>query len=96
MLVILELRSIGYYKIKHGVLQQNLSKYVRYFRLESADVPSGQFNRKKKTDHNYPWLVKMMKGETYRVEILKNICRFRKIMPVRCRKERGDGHIIQI
>ena len=30
MLVILDLRSIGYYKIKHGVLQQNLSKYFRF------------------------------------------------------------------
>ena len=30
-----DLRSIGYYKIKHGVLQQNLSKY---FRFESPDA----------------------------------------------------------
>ena len=35
MLGILDLRSIGYYKNKHEVLQQNLS---RYFRFESADV----------------------------------------------------------
>ena len=35
MLGILGLCSIGYYKIKHGVLQQNLSIYVR---CESADV----------------------------------------------------------
>ena len=27
MLGILDVRSIGYYKIKHGVLQQNRSKY---------------------------------------------------------------------
>ena len=32
---ILNLRSVGYYKIKHGVLQQSLSKY---FRFESAYV----------------------------------------------------------
>ena len=30
MLGILDLRSIGYYKIKHGILQQNLSKYFRF------------------------------------------------------------------
>ena len=35
MLGILDLRSIGYYKIKQGILQQNLSKYYRF---ESADI----------------------------------------------------------
>ena len=30
MLGILDLRSIGYYKIKHGVLQPNLSKYFTF------------------------------------------------------------------
>ena len=35
MLGILDLRSIGYCKIKHGVLQQSLRKY---FRFESADI----------------------------------------------------------
>ena len=40
MLGILNLRSIGYFKIKHGVLQQNLSKY---FRSESAGTLSEQF-----------------------------------------------------
>ena len=35
MLGILHSRLIGYYKIKQGVLQQNLSKYYRF---ESADI----------------------------------------------------------
>ena len=35
MLGILDLRSIGYYKIKQGILQQNLSKYYRF---KSADI----------------------------------------------------------
>ena len=30
MLGLLDLRSIGYYKIKQGVLQQNVSKYYRF------------------------------------------------------------------
>ena len=34
MLVILDLRSLGYYKIKQGVLQQNLSKCYHF---ESAE-----------------------------------------------------------
>ena len=41
MLGILDLRSIGNNKIKHGVLQQNQSTY---FRFESADILCEQFN----------------------------------------------------
>ena len=29
MLGIVDLRSLGYYKIKEGILQQNLSKYYK-------------------------------------------------------------------
>ena len=32
MLEIVDLRSLGYYKIKQGILQQNLSKYYRFKR----------------------------------------------------------------
>ena len=39
---VLDLRSIGYYKIRHGVLQQNLSQY---FRFESANILCEQFNK---------------------------------------------------
>ena len=38
---ILDLRSLGYYKIKQGVIQQKLS---RFYRLESADEVCMQFN----------------------------------------------------
>ena len=39
---ILDLRSMGYYKIKQSTLQQNLSKYYRF---KSADTLCEQFNR---------------------------------------------------
>ena len=42
MLGILDLRSLGYYKIKQGIFQQNLSKY---YRLESADIICEQLNK---------------------------------------------------
>ena len=42
MLGILDLRSMGYYKIKQGILQQNLSKYYRF---ESADTICEQFKK---------------------------------------------------
>ena len=42
MVGILDLRSMVYYKIKWGILQQNLSKYYRY---KLADTLYEQFNR---------------------------------------------------
>ena len=42
MIGILDLTSLGYYKIKQDVLQQNLSKHYHF---ESADAMCNQFNR---------------------------------------------------
>ena len=63
MLGILDLRSLGYYKIKQGVLQQNLSKNYHF---ESIAKLCEQFNaiinkRKKEEEKEvekdkYPWL----------------------------------------
>ena len=38
----LDLQSLGYYKIKQGVLQKNLSKQYHF---KSADTVCNQFNR---------------------------------------------------
>ena len=38
---ILDLRSLGYYKIKQGVLQQNLDKYYQF---EEMDKICAEFN----------------------------------------------------
>ena len=62
MLGILDLRSLGYYKIKQGVLQKNLSKCYHF---ESVDRLCEEFNtivneRKKEEKEidkdKYPWL----------------------------------------
>ena len=63
MLGILDLRSLGYYKIKQGVLQQNLSKSYHF---ESVEKLCEEFNaivneRKKEEEKEvekdkYPWL----------------------------------------
>ena len=59
---ILDFRSLGYYKIKQGVLQQNLGKYYEF---ELAEKVCAQFNNlintiKKEqsleTGERYPWL----------------------------------------
>ena len=62
MLGILDLRSLGYYKIKYGILQQNLSKCYHF---ESAEKLHEEFNllinKRKKEERGiekdqYPWL----------------------------------------
>ena len=63
MLGILDLRSLGYYKIKQGVLQQDLSGSYHF---ESVEKLCEEFNaiineRKKEEDREvekdkYPWL----------------------------------------
>ena len=42
MLGILDLKSLSYYKIKEGILQQNLSKYYKF---ERADTLCEHFNK---------------------------------------------------
>ena len=62
MLGVLDLRSMGYYKIKQGIIEQNLRKYIRF---ESADIICEHFNRfintlktgrKEEMQEKYPWL----------------------------------------
>ena len=60
---IIDLRSLGHYKIKQGILQQNLS---RYYRFEKAEKLCEYFNKfvntltkereQKSPTDNYPWL----------------------------------------
>ena len=63
MIGIIDLRSVGYYKIKQGILQQNLS---RYYRFEKAEKLCEYFNRfvntlkkereQESPEDKYPWL----------------------------------------
>ena len=63
MMGIIDLRSLGYYKIKQGILQQNLS---RYYRLEKVEELCEYFNRfvntlkkereQESPEDRYPWL----------------------------------------
>ena len=63
MIGIMDMRSLGYYKIKQGILQQNLS---RYYRFEKAEKLCEYFNKfvnmlqkereQKSLTDKYPWL----------------------------------------
>ena len=63
MIGIIDLRSLGYYKIKQGILQQNLSKYYRFEKAEKLCEYFNKFvNTLKKEreqrlpEDKYPWL----------------------------------------
>ena len=60
---IVDLRSLGYYKIKQGILQQKLSKYYRFERAEKLCEYFNNFvnmlkkeRKKRLLEENYPWL----------------------------------------
>ena len=63
MIGFVDLKLLGYYKIKQGILQQNLSKYYRF---ERTDTLCEYFNKfvnvlkrereQKEYEENYPWL----------------------------------------
>ena len=63
MIGILELRSLGYYKIKQGILQQNLSRYYRFEEARKLCECFNKFVDTLKRDREqttsvdkYPWL----------------------------------------
>ena len=63
MIGIVDLRSLGYYKIMQGILQQNLRKYYRFKRVEKLCEYFNNFvntlrkeREKGLPEENYPWL----------------------------------------
>ena len=63
MLGIVGIRSFSYYKIKQGILQQNLSKYYRFDRPDTLCEYFNKFinalkkeREQKEPEENYPWL----------------------------------------
>ena len=67
MLGIVDLRSLGYYKIKQGILQQNLSRYYKFERAEKICEYFNKFvntlnkeREQKAPEDKYPWLDQMM------------------------------------
>ena len=63
MIDIIDLRSLGYFKIKQGILQQNLSRYYRFERAEKLCKYFNKFvnilkreRELKSPEDRYPWL----------------------------------------
>ena len=63
MIRIIDLRSLGYYKIKQGILQQNLSRYYRFKKAEKLCKYFNKFvntlkkeREQKLPEEKYSWL----------------------------------------
>ena len=63
ILGILDLRSLGYYKVKKGILQQNLSKYYKFERVDTLCKHFNKFintlkkeREEEELKENYQWL----------------------------------------
>ena len=63
MIGIVDLRSLGYYKFKQGILQQNLSRYYKFERAEKLCKYFNKFintlkkeKEQKTSEDKYPWL----------------------------------------
>ena len=97
------MRSLGYYKIKQGVLQQNLSKCYHF---ESVERLCEEFNtivnerkeeEKELEKDKYPWLDE--NGERKHMtdrEILETAYKSRWFMSDRIREDTSKGHDLWI
>ena len=62
MLGVVDLRSLGYYKIKQGILQQNLSMYYKFKRTDTLCEHFNKFintlkeREQKELKESYLWL----------------------------------------
>ena len=102
MIGIVDIRSFGYYKIKQGILQQNLS---RYYRFEEAKKLCEYFNnfvdtlkrdREQPTSvDKYPWLDPEDKRRNMTdIEILEKYIGLRNSCLNKEEKGEGDGHVV--
>ena len=100
LLGIVGLRLLGYYKIKQGILQQNLSKYYRF---ERADTLCEYFNKlintlrkekeQKEPEENYPWLDPSHERKYMTDQEILDRYLDLEVMADRERKERGNGNV---
>ena len=98
---IIDLRSLGYYKIKQGILQQNLSRYNKFEKAEKLCEYFNMFvntlkkeREQKSPEDKYPWLDPDddRRHMTDR-EILE---KYINLMSRQGRKNKDDGCVVQV
>ena len=104
MIGIIDIRSLGYYKIKQGILQQNLSKYYKFEKAEKLCEYFNKFVNTLKTEREqatptdkYPWLdpEDERRYMTDR-EILEKYVNLNNSCLKKRRQNEGGGYIVQI
>ena len=104
MIGIIDIRSLGYYKIKQGILQQTFSKYYRFEKVEKLCEYFNKFvntlkRKKEKTTpmDKYPWLdlEDERKHMTDR-EILEKYVNLNNSCLNKEERTEGDGYVIQV
>ena len=105
MIGIIDIRSLGYYKIKQGILQQNLmSKYYRFKKAEKLCEYFNKFVNTLKMEREqtsltdkYPWLgpEDERKHMTDR-EILEKYINLNNSYLDEEEKDKGNGYVIQV
>ena len=102
MIGIVDIRSLGYYKIKQGILQQNLSKYYRFEEAKKLCEYFNKFvdtlkkNREQTTSlDKYPWLdPEDEKGNMTDREILEKYIDLKKLRFEQRRESEGNGYVV--
>ena len=102
MLGIVDLRLLDYYKIKQGILQQNLSRYYKFERAEKLCEYFNKFvntlkkeREQKLPEEKYPWLDPSDEQRHMAdKEILDKYMNLDDLCLTKEEKERGYGHAV--
>ena len=102
MMGIIDLRSLGFYKIKQEVLQEHLG---RHYHFELADKVCEQYNRfvnlmrkeEENSEENFPWLEDTDEKKTHDGQRnTRQVCKFGQLMPDQDRENTSERLTIQI
>ena len=104
MIGIMDVRSLGYYNIKQGILQQNLSKYYKFKKAEKCCEYFNKFVNTLKVEREqatqtdkYPWLD--LEDEQRHMtdrEILEKCVNLNNSCLNKEEKNEGNGYVVQI
>ena len=101
MMGVVDLRSLGFYKIKQEVLQEHLS---RHYHFELVDNVCDQYNRlinlmrkeEEKSEGKFLWLDNMDERKYMTDRNIGQICEFRQLMLNQGRERAGKRCIVPV